>query len=460
MTKKIRFKSKRLITTLLAFLIRATGSLFVALKIFFSIFRKPANAISNLFFRTVVLRLYGKYLLIKNQLSKRASTFGEKVLVTIGNKYFIHVILILLSSVVIIGNLKPSGNNQDYGQNALIFKIMGVENTEMIEDTTSATDESKVYSYFGENSQIDSDVFTESQKQAQQLYDQQSNNGTLTTMQDGSTLSKPEFIGTDDVKNGSHSIREYVVQAGDTIGKVATSFNISINTILWANNLSFTSYIKEGQKLVIPPTSGVLHKIVRGDTISKIAKLYGASEQNINDFNKIENGGLKAGETIMVPGGRIIYTPKPSNSGTAYNNQTGQSSTVRVNAGDIPASSGGRMYWPSACQRISQYYRGWLHTGVDIACPWGTSVRAAESGIVERVQYGKTGYGYNIIINHGGGKETLYGHLSKIMVKAGDRVVKGQLIANEGSTGRSTGPHLHFEVRINGAMVNPLSYIR
>lgn len=459
MTKKISFKSKRLITTLLAFLIRAGGFSFVALKKFFSIFRKPATIVGNLIFRSVILRIYGRYLLIKNRLSKRASTFGEKVLVTIGNKYFIHIILILLSTVVIVGNLRPSGNSQDFGQNALIFKLVGVENTEMIEDTTSATDESKVYSYFGENSQVESDVFSESQRQEQQLYNQQTNNGSLATTQDGSTLSKPEFIGTDDAKTGSRSVREYTVQAGDTIGKVATSFNISINTILWANNLSFTSYIKEGQKLVIPPTSGVLHKVVRGDTISKIAKLYGASEQLINDFNKIENGSLKAGENVMVPGGRIIYTPKPS-SGTAYNNQTGKSSTVRVDTSDIPASGGGRMYWPSACQRISQYYRGWLHTGVDIACPWGTSVRAAESGIVERVQYGKTGYGYNIMINHGGGKVTLYGHLSKIMVEAGDRVTKGQLIANEGSTGRSTGPHLHFEVRINGSMVNPLSYIR
>jgi murein DD-endopeptidase MepM/ murein hydrolase activator NlpD len=241
---------------------------------------------------------------------------------------------------------------------------------------------------------------------------------------------------------------------------VANSFGVSVNTILWANNLAFTSYIREGQKLIIPPTTGVLHKVAKGDTVSRIARLYSATEEAINSYNELEDGGLKAGETIIVPGGRIIYTPKPSQSGTAYSNQTGRSSSVKVNDSDIPVSSGGRMAWPSACQRISQYYRGWLHTGVDIACPWGTSVRAAESGVVTRVQYGKTGYGYNVIISHGGGKETLYGHLSKIMVSAGDRVEKGQIIANEGSTGRSTGPHLHFEIRINGSRVNPLSYIR
>ncbi len=446
---------------LLAFLIRTGGSSFIVFKFFFSIFRKPAGLIKNLFFRSVILRLYGRYLLVKTKLSKKADTFWEKVQVAASNKYFIHIILIIIASVVIAGNFRQSGNNQDYGQNALIFKMVGAEDTAMIQDTTSATDESKVYSYFGENSQVDSDVFTESQQQEQQLYDQQ--NIGLATTQNGSDLSKPEIIGTSGPSKagGSKAIREYIVQSGDTIGKVASSFGISINTILWANNLSATSYVKEGQKLIIPPISGVLHKIARGDTVSKIAKLYGASEQTINEFNNIENGGLKAGETIMVPGGRIIYTLKPATrSGTAYNNQTGKSTTVRVDNSDIPVSSGGRMTWPNGCQRISQYFRGWIHTGVDIACPWGTPVRAADSGVVERVQYGRTGYGYNVIINHGGGRETLYGHLSKIMVSAGDRVEKGEVIANEGSTGRSTGPHLHFEVRINGSMVNPLSYIR
>lgn len=461
MTEKISFKLKRLITMLLAFLIKALGLIFVALAIFFSIFRKPLSWVWNLLFRAVVLRIYGQHLLIRNKLSQKADSFWEKVLITAGNKYFIHFIIVLISLMVIIGNLTPANSREDYGQNALIFKIIGVENTEMIEDATVAADESKIYSYFGENSQLESDVFTESQRQEQRLYDAQSNNGSLTTTQNGSTLSKPEIINSNDSgQSGSRTIREYVVQSGDTIGQVASSFGISVNTILWANNLAFTSYIREGQKLIIPPTTGVLHKIVRGDTVSKIAKLYGATEEAINSYNELEDGGLKAGETIMVPGGRIIYTPKPSQSGTAYSNQAGRSSSVKVNDSDIPVSSGGRMAWPSACQRISQYYRGWLHTGVDIACPWGTSVRAAESGVVTRVQYGKTGYGYNIIISHGGGKETLYGHLSKIMVSAGDRVEKGQIIANEGSTGRSTGPHLHFEIRVNGSRVNPLSYIR
>lgn len=118
------------------------------------------------------------------------------------------------------------------------------------------------------------------------------------------------------------------------------------------------------------------------------------------------------------------------------------------------------MLWPIGCSRITQYFKGWIHTGVDIACPYGTAIVAAADGVVSRVQYLNYGYGYNVIIDHGGGKKTLYAHNSSISVVVGQSVSQGEVIAKEGSTGRSTGPHLHFEVIINGQKVNPLSYIR
>ena len=210
-----------------------------------------------------------------------------------------------------------------------------------------------------------------------------------------------------------------------------------------------TGYIKPRQKLTIPPVTGVLHKVKKGDTVDSLAKKYDAEEKDIKTFNTLGDS-LAVGETVMIPNGRIIYTQTPRN----YVRSTEGAYETPV------VASGGKMYYPNSCRKISQYYRGWIHTGVDMNCPWGSAIRAADSGVVTRVQYLRYGYGYNVIIDHGGGKQTLYGHLSQINVSKGQSVSKGQVIALEGSTGRSTGPHLHFEVIINGSRVNPLNYIR
>jgi len=183
----------------------------------------------------------------------------------------------------------------------------------------------------------------------------------------------------------------------------------------------------------------VRHVIAKGDTIAKIAKKYDALEDKIIEFNGLEDSdSLVAGESLIIPDGRIIFTAKPSiyaNPVPVQHKGTGS---------DVAISATGNMIWPNSCHNISQYFKGWRHTGVDIACPWGVDVHAADGGRVSRVQYGKTGYGYNIIIDHGGGKQTLYGHLSEILVDQGQYVSKGQVIGHEGSTGHSTGPHLHF----------------
>ena len=453
MAKNINPKIKRLITGLLAFLVRAIEAIFKAIAVIALFIGKGLAPVNKVFLKLLVLPTYGRYLILKSRVGKKTKNFLEKILLAIANNYTIYLIIFIVVIFVLVGNLRPTTNKEEYGQNALIYKIIGIENTEFIEDTYTPADESQVYSYMGENSQVESDLFTESQRATQESDDQ---NNNIAMNPDGSSLSKPDMIDTAEAKIGSKSIREYVVGEGDTISKIASKFSISVNTILWANNLAATSYIKAGQKLTIPPVSGVLHKIVRGDTAAKVATKYDASADTIISFNDLDEKGLIAGQTIMVPGGRVIYTAKPR---TSVAQSSGRTGTQTYNAGNNIASTG-KMLWPSSCQRISQYFRGWLHTGIDIACPIGTSVKAADSGVVVRVQYGRTGYGYNVIISHGGGKQTLYGHLSRIDVEAGETVEKGEQIGLEGSTGRSTGPHLHFEVRINGSTVNPLSYIR
>lgn len=268
-----------------------------------------------------------------------------------------------------------------------------------------------------------------------------------------STLLNPNVPSIAD--SGTRTkIVDYEVEGGDTIGSIAEKFSISVNTILWANSLTATSTIRPGDKLVILPTSGVLHKVKSGDTVEKIAKYYNADAEKILESNALPNSSdIKIGEYIMVPDGKV---PAPV---SAPRTTVASRNTVTIPSRTTPVPTSGKMLWPNGCSRISQYF-GWRHTGVDIACPAGTPILAADDGVVTRVQYIETGYGHNIMIDHGDGVVTLYGHMTTIYVKNGETVKRGQEIGLEGSTGRSTGPHLHFEVRINGKIYNPLNYIK
>ena len=244
------------------------------------------------------------------------------------------------------------------------------------------------------------------------------------------------------------TVEYYTVEAGDTISGIAERFGLSVNTLLWENRLSSRSIIRIGQKLTILPTDGITYRIGRNDTVAKIAQRYGVSADNILAYNKISSTSLTIGQTIVIPGGR---PPAPPAAAVAR--------TAPVSPITAPGSSSTRLLWPTDARRITQYYT-WRHGGVDIAGPSGTTIYAAEEGIIEVAGWNRGGYGYYIIIDHGGGLKTLYAHNSKLQVAAGDRVERGQRIANVGSTGRSTGPHLHFEVRLRGGRTNPLNYIR
>lgn len=281
----------------------------------------------------------------------------------------------------------------------------------------------------------------------------------------GGAITKPPILTGVDIGSlnqgidgtGRKEIIYHQVMAGEVVGKIAQDYNISVNTVLWANNLSARSYIRPGDKLKILPVDGLVYRVVKGDNVSKIAKKYGADVKKIIEFNKLEESGsgIKVGEELIIPGGemsRIVYqtiTNRPS----AFDKITPPLPSINA-----PAGSG--YLWPTNIKYISQYY-GWRHTGLDIAGPTGSPLYASRAGEVVKSQCGYNGgYGCYIIINHGGGVQTLYGHASKLYVSVGDYVEQGQTIALMGSTGRSTGPHIHFEVRINGRRVNPLGYVR
>lgn len=263
---------------------------------------------------------------------------------------------------------------------------------------------------------------------------------------------KPLLINSETGVAGRDRIEYYTVQAGDTLSGIADHFNLNLTTVLWENQLTARSAIRIGQRLTILPTDGVTYKVRRGDTASKIGQRFGVSADDILSFNQGPQG-LAIGQTIIIPGGRPLAAPPPPKPAPA------QIAQAPAPIYAPPAPSGSRLQWPTPHHRITQYFT-WYHTGIDVAENIGTPVYAAEAGVIEEAGWNRGGYGYYIIIDHGGGLETLYAHNSRLLVKTGDYVERGQQISASGSTGHSTGPHVHFEVRVNGRRVNPLNYVR
>lgn len=271
----------------------------------------------------------------------------------------------------------------------------------------------------------------------------------------GETITKPDIATTKISKKARKEPIEYTIQGGDTISTIAYEFDISVNTILWENNLSSYSLIRPGDELTILPSSGITHKVASGDNMNSISKKYGIETGDIMRANKMtDSSKLAIGQELFIPGGRRIYYAPTVTSN--YNPISIIKDLVKPSGTKVVPSN--KMAWPTQGARITQYYT-WRHHAIDIGNKTGTPIYAADAGTIITAGW-KSGYGYTVIIDHGGGKKTLYAHLSKFYVERGQRVDKGEIIAAMGSTGWSTGPHLHFEVIINGSKYNPLNYIR
>lgn len=234
-------------------------------------------------------------------------------------------------------------------------------------------------------------------------------------------------------ENIPDKVSVYIVRKGDTIATVAKMFDVSSNTIVWANNGK--RVLKEGDELIILPVSGVKYTVQKGDTLAKIASRFKADAEEITRFNDI-SGALALGQEIIIPDGEITPTVK---SGGAIASGTSSSSSVGFSGYFIRPTTG----------RISQGPHGPRRSAVDIANKAGTPIVAAASGkvIVAKLGGYNGGYGSYVVIEHPNGLQTLYAHLSSIAVTAGQKVSQGDLLGGMGSSGRSTGYHLHFEVK-------------
>jgi len=292
-------------------------------------------------------------------------------------------------------------------------------------------------SFFNKNSNLGADTLFSSQASATPL-----ETPDLKIMQDNTlcAVSTPCVVSgktLGDVFGSSQNqkdVVDYTVQPGDTLQSIANAYNISVNTLLWANDLTSSSTIKVGQSLTVLPTDGVLHVVKSGDTISAIAQTYKAQADGIISYNDLANqDDIYIGDILIVPGGVM-----PKKASPIINNQ-------------VPVASG---YYIFPVQgRVTQG----LHyfNAVDIANKCGTPIYAAAAGVVQRaVGNGgwNSGMGNHITILHNNGTVTYYGHLMTLLVKPGDQVYTGQNIAFMGGApgmagaGDSTGCHLHFQV--------------
>lgn len=264
---------------------------------------------------------------------------------------------------------------------------------------------------------------------------------TAVTEEAAVAVATEEVVEAPPAEEEAAEARTYVVQPGDTVRALSRRFGISPETILSANPslAGNPDLLKLGQEVLILPSSGVLHRVTQGDTLVAIARLYEVDVEAIighQPNNLVEPYVLHLGQEVFVPGGKW-------------------SRADGAPAGAAQAT--GRFIWPTT-GRITQR-SWWGHVAIDLGTATGTPIYAADGGTVVEAGWSGVGYGQYVLIDHGNGYRTLYAHMSTILAHLGQKVAKGQKIGLVGSTGNSTGPHLHFEIYRNGVLQDPLAYL-
>jgi murein DD-endopeptidase MepM/ murein hydrolase activator NlpD len=257
------------------------------------------------------------------------------------------------------------------------------------------------------------------------------------------------YLGT---KNISQSIftkpvryQTYTVKAGDTISGIAKRFNLSnISTLIAINDIKNVRSLRSGQKIRIPSVDGLTHIVKSGESLSGIADKYKTSLVTLLDVNDLTTELVKKGDVLFIPGATMDATALSEALGELFKDPLGVSWRMSSPYG----------YRPDPFTGVRSF-----HTGIDMVAPLGTSIKASMAGKVAAAGYNQV-YGNYVIVSHSGGYQTLYAHMTTILVKLGQNVNQGSVLGKLGSTGYSTGPHLHFSVYKNGQLINPLSVLK
>jgi murein DD-endopeptidase MepM/ murein hydrolase activator NlpD len=253
------------------------------------------------------------------------------------------------------------------------------------------------------------------------------------------------------------TVVEHRVAQGENLSTIAKAYAVSMDSIKWLNS-DVTSFddLAVGQTLKIPPVSGIVHKVESGDDIYALAKKYRSNAQKIvdfpfNQFTNDETFDLVVGQDLIIPDG--IQPEAPAIAPPQFEQYGVYGSPV--------AGGSGMFIWPTT-GIITQYFT-WYHSGIDIADPSSPLIHAAGAGRVVIAEKLDWGYGWHVVIDHGNGYQTLYGHMQELDVSTApgqNEVTQGQVIGRMGSTGHSTGTHCHFEVRYNGVFQDPMAFLK
>ena len=436
----------------LIFLKRLAAAFFVNLVFM------PGRTLLRFVFYKIAVKVYRLHLYIIKKLGW--SSFGDSSFFSFVSQKSVHAAVVVMTIVLVFTNFTSRTKAEsltDRASRTILAELIRSEfgSTEEEQLIEEFFDEEAVISP-AQQTYLDNLSSVKLEPMAQINPTKSANEeGMDVITQGGGVLVKPDIASTRKTKRPRTTTIVYTVERGDSVSTIADSFGVQVSTILWENNLNSYSIIRPGDKLDILPVDGVTHKVKRGDSLSKIAKQYNVDKRKIAEQNKLKDSSiLSVGQKLIIPNGR--KTSYARRNTKRYSGLNALKDLVKSpNAKPV---AGNKMNWPTEGHRITQYY-SWRHHAVDIANKTGTPIYAADAGTVEYAGWGK-GYGYQIVINHGGGKKTRYAHNSKLYVKKGQKVGKGETIAAMGSTGWSTGPHTHFEVIINGKKYNPLNYIK
>lgn len=261
--------------------------------------------------------------------------------------------------------------------------------------------------------------------------------------------------------------QEYLVQEGDTLSSIGQQFKVTVDTLISANNIGNSDYLRPGQKLLILPISGVEYTVKSGDTLQSIASAYKLPTQAVVDINYIDEPyTLQVGQKLILPGASIL-PPAPA--------ETSVSPRKVVVPGSVPAYpvpptvdyayrpelagmvvGDANFVWPTNRRYITQYF-SYYHPAIDIAIE--SPIYAIDSGVVIGAGWRPGGFGNTVEVDHGNGYRSFYAHFQAVYVSVGDTVAKGQALGMMGTTGRSTGVHLHLMISKDGSYIDPLSVL-
>lgn len=475
---------------------------------FFHLIHPAMQGLWRFFIRFLFLPTFKIIVLFRLRMTKLLLSARGFFFLLFTNRYVFQTVLLVISLSIIVSQFGvKNATALDVGQHSILYAMVTEDRAAVIEETPKPEGTKKDTHYLGaETIQAVPAVDYDFDEINQPLPADLALPGTIALLPDGSFVQPDEPVAPDEqpgvpsepTPTQRTEITHYAIRSGDTISEIARRFGVDVPTILWANDLTSKTTLRLGQELRIPPVSGVLHTVKRGETAGKIASSYGVETIDLLRANFLSSGSrLPVGRELIVPGGqprdesarttapRAIATSVPSAAKSATRT-TGEVSAIRP---DIPLSriknkaidvyqeltktndsrekpqdaaeekKTTRLLWPTRLHALTQYY-GWRHTGIDVDGDYTDPIYASEDGLVEKAGWNNGGYGLQILIDHGNGIKTRYAHLSKIFVKEGDYVKRGQTISMVGTTGRSTGTHLHYEVIVNGKRKNPLAYIR